>query len=219
MRFSDRTDAGRKLGVALQEYGRVEDAVVLALPRGGVLVGFAVAEEINAPLDVLVVRKVGVPGHEELAMGAVAGGGVTVRNEDILRELRIPEAMFDHAAEQQRREVARREELYRGDRPPLELADRTVILVDDGLATGASMKAAVGAVRQCQPKLLVVAVPVAAHSTAEEFRLAVARLVCIHEPTFLDGVGRWYDDFRQISDAEVRQLLEEASQRHPAAGR
>ena len=219
MRFSDRIEAGRKLAMALREYGSHEDAVVLALPRGGVVVGFAVAEEMNAPLEVLVVRKVGVPGHEELAMGAVAGGGVTIRNEDILRDLRISDAMFDHAAEQQRGEVARRERLYRGDRESLDLADRTVILADDGLATGASMKAAVSAVRQCQPKRLIVAVPVAAHSVAEEFRLAVARLVCIHEPTFLDGVGRWYSDFRQISDAEVRQLLEEASHRHPAVGR
>ncbi len=210
MRYIDRHDAGRKLALRLSDYTGAEDLIVLGLPRGGVPVAAAVAEQLGGPLDTIVVRKVGVPGHEELAMGAVAGG-VTVRNDLVLERLHVPPGVFEIHAEAQRKEVQRREALYRGDQPPLPLRDRTVILVDDGLATGATMKAAVEAVRKSHPRRLIVAVPVAARATADAFRqmleAASEEVVCLHEAEMLDGVGRWYEDFRQIDDQEVRHLL------------
>jgi len=180
-------------------------------------VGYAVAEDLEAPLDVYVVRKVGVPGHSELAMGAVAGGGVVVRNEDVLQGLQIPQHIFDEEARQQQLEVRRREALYRGHRPDVDVRGRTAILVDDGLATGASMKAAVQAVGQRGPRQLVVGVPVAARVVADRFRRMLDRFVCLHEPEYLDGVGRWYEDFHQTTDDEVRQLLDAAAERYAAA--
>ncbi len=220
MRLSDRTEAGRKLALRLSDYTGVEGLVVLGLPRGGVPVAAAVAEQLGAELDTFVVRKVGVPGHEELAMGAVAGGGVTVQNELVIERLGITPEIFEHCAEKQRREVERREKLYRRGLPACELRGRSVILTDDGLATGATMKAAVEAVRKAQPKRLIVAVPVAARETADEFRQMLQRpgetFVCLSEPAFFDGVSRWYDDFRQIGDDEVRRLLEAAGP-YPAA--
>lgn len=186
MRFSNRTEAGRRLASRLREYAGAEDLVVLGLPRGGLPVASAVAEQLDAPLDTFVVRKVGVPGHEELAMGAVASGGVTVRNEEVVGRLGVPPEVFEHSAEAQRREVERREGLYREGQPAHELPGRTVILTDDGLATGATMKAAVEAVRKTQPRRLIVAVPVAARVTADEFRRMLQRpgegFVCLNEP-------------------------------------
>ncbi len=220
MRWSNRTEAGRKLGLQLSDYTGKERLVVLGLPRGGVPVAAAVAEQLGAPLDTFVVRKVGVPGHEELAMGAVAGGGVTVRNELVLERLGVPHDVFEVHAEREREEVQRREERYRRDLPPLDLRDRPVALVDDGLATGATMKAAVEAVRQSHPQRLIVAVPVAARATANAFRELLEEpdeeLVCLQEVEMLDGVGRWYEDFRQIDDAEVQELLESSARRAPA---
>jgi len=216
MRFADRQEAGHELAARLQQYNHGE-LVVLGLPRGGVPVGYAVAEDLEAPLDVYVVRKVGVPGHSELAMGAVAGGGVVVRNEDVLQGLQIPQHIFDEEARQQQLEVRRREALYRGHRPDVDVRGRTAILVDDGLATGASMKAAVQAVGQRGPRQLVVGVPVAARVVADRFRRMLDRFVCLHEPEYLDGVGRWYEDFHQTTDDEVRQLLDAAAERYAAA--
>ncbi len=219
MRYANRTEAGRKLAVRLEEYTGAEDLIVLGLPRGGVPVAAAVAEQLGAPLDAYVVRKVGVPGHEELAMGAVADG-VTVSNELVLERLEVPPDVFEDHAEAQRKEVQRREALYRGDQPPPPLRDRTVILVDDGLATGATMKAAVEAVRKSHPRRLIVAVPVAARATADAFRERLQapdeELVCLREPEMLDGVGRWYEDFRQIDDQEVRHLLESGGRQSTA---
>jgi putative phosphoribosyl transferase len=208
MKFTNRQEAGRQLASRLTKYRNVANTLVLGLPRGGVPVAYAVAEELNAPLDTFIVRKVGVPGHQELAMGAVASGGVAVSNRGVIRGLQVPQNVFDGMAEQERREIERREELYRGHRPGLVIEGRTTILVDDGLATGASMRAAVAAVRQQRPRRLVVAVPVAARATAEQFRQLVDHFVSVLEPDELDGVGRWYDDFRQTTDQEVRQLLD-----------
>jgi len=224
MRLSHRTDAGRRLASRLTEYAGMKDLVVLGLPRGGVPVASAIAEQLDARLDTFVVRKVGVPGHEELAMGAVASGGVTVRNEGVLDGLGVPSDVFEACAEKQRREVERREALYRDGRSPPELRDRNVILTDDGLATGATMRAAVEAVRKAEPRRLIVAVPVAARDTADRFRRLLEgpreTFVCLDEPAALDGVGRWYDDFRQIGDGEVRRLLDAGARRRaPGAGK
>ena len=220
MRYANRTEAGRKLALRLEAYTGAEDLIVLGLPRGGVPVAATVAEQLGVPLDTYVVRKVGVPGHEELAMGAVAGAGVTVRNEFVLEHLGVPAEVFEEHAEAQRREVRRREERYRRGLPSRELRDRTVVLIDDGLATGATMKAAVEAVRKSHPARLIVAVPVAARATAESLRQLLTgpgeEFICLNEPEMLDGVGRWYDDFRQIDDDEVCQLLESAARQRAA---
>lgn len=182
------------------------NAIVLALPRGGVPVAWEVARELGLPLDVFIVRKVGVPGHEELAMGAVASGGTVVRNEDVLRSLEIDGETFAQAAAVQLEEVERREELYRGG-PPLAIENKTVILVDDGVATGSSMLAAVRAVRKRGAKSVIVAVPVAAAETASLFRGEADTLFAAATPEPFRGVGAWYDDFRQTTDEEVRELL------------
>jgi predicted phosphoribosyltransferase len=189
---------------------------VLALPRGGVPVASEVARALNAPLDVFLVRKLGVPGQEELAMGAIATGGVRVLNEDVVRALQIPDEVIDAVAETQWRELGRRERSYRDDRPPPDVRGRTVILIDDGLATGSTMRAAVAALRQQGPARVVVAVPVASASTCEEFRDEVDDVVCAHTPEPFYAVGSWYRDFTQTSDEEVRALLDQAAPRHPA---
>ena len=216
MRFRNRTEAGRILASRLSSYRELDGLLVLGLPRGGVPVAFPVAERLRAPLDVFVVRKIGVPGNEEFAMGAVAGGGVVVRNQAVLRMLGISNDVFRRAAEQQQQEVTRREQLYRTKQTGVEPRDRIVMLVDDGLATGASMRAAVRAVHQRRPARVVVAVPVAARAVAEDFRAVLDDFVCVHEPEDLGSVGRWYEDFQQTTDAEVRRLLEEAAQRQQA---
>jgi predicted phosphoribosyltransferase len=212
MLFRDRADAGRQLAEELTAYADRPDVLVLALPRGGVPVAYEVARALHAPLDVFLVRKLGVPGHAELAMGALATGGVRVLNEDVVEGLRIPEEVIDEVAAEEQRELQRREAAYRGDRPPLDVRGRTVILVDDGLATGASMRAAVAALRQQRPAQIVIAVPVAAAETCAELRTEVDDLVCAHTPRPFYAVGLWYEDFSQTTDAEVHDLLERAAE-------
>jgi predicted phosphoribosyltransferase len=210
MRFQDRIDAGRQLATKLLRYAGRPDVLVLALPRGGVPVGFAVAQALEAPLDVFLVRKLGVPGREELAMGAIATGGVRVLNEDVVRHLDIPPEVIDEVTEQEGRELERREQSYRGNRPPPAVAGRIVILVDDGLATGSTMRAAVAALRRQGPARIVVAVPVGAPETCGELAREADEVVCALMPEPFYAVGLWYDDFSQTSDEEVRELLAEA---------
>ena len=209
--FRDRRDAGRVLaGKLLLRYANRPDVVVLALPRGGVPVGYEVARALHAPLDVFIVRKLGVPGHEELAMGAIGSGGVRVLNDEIVRMLDIPHSLIDEVAAREQREIERREREYRGGYPPPRLAGCVALLVDDGLATGATMRAAVQALRQQQPAQVVVAVPTAAAQTCDEFRHEVDEIVCAFTPEPFYGVGMWYDDFAQTTDEEVRELLRQA---------
>jgi predicted phosphoribosyltransferase len=208
MRFRDRAQAGQLLAAELEEYSGRDDVVVLALPRGGVPVALEVARGLGAPLDVFPVRKLGVPGHEELAVGAIGPGGVRVTNPLVVVEARIGRDELDAIAEVEARELERQERLYRGGRPPLELAGRTAILVDDGLATGASMRAAALAASAGLPREVVVAVPVAAESTARELSREVDRVVCVLMPPRFLAVGAWYEDFGPVGDDEVRRLLE-----------
>jgi predicted phosphoribosyltransferase len=210
--FEDRRDAGRRLGRRLSAYAAAPDVIVLGLPRGGVPVAFEVARAIGASLDVFLVRKLGVPGHEELAMGAIASGGVRFLNEDVVHALGISDATLDEAARVEGRELRRREESYRGGHPAPDVAGRTVILVDDGLATGSSMKAAVAAVRRLQPARVVVAVPVAAEATCRELAAQVDEVICLSTPTYFMAVGQFYEDFSQTTDEEVHRLLAEAAQ-------
>jgi predicted phosphoribosyltransferase len=206
-RFRDRAEAGRLLADRLRHYAGRDDVIVLALPRGGVPVGYEVAKALGAPLDVFVVRKLGVPGYEELAMGAIASGGLIVLNPEALEALSISEADIHRAAAVELRELERREEVYRGGHDPPDVAGKTVILVDDGLATGATMRAAALAVRQLHPARVVVAVPVAAAETCDDFRDVVDEIVCSVTPRPFRAVGLWYEDFSQTSDDEVRELL------------
>ena len=206
-RFRNRTDAGRRLAEKLAAYANRPDVLVLALPRGGVPVGCEVARALGAPLDVFLVRKLGVPGYEELAMGAVATGGVRVLNDEIVRRLGISEHEIDAAVARELQELARRERLFRGDRPPPDVAGRTVILVDDGLATGATMRAAIRALRQQQPAHIVVAVPTASPDTCEALKAEADDVICAMTPEPFFAVGHWYEDFTQTTDDEVRELL------------
>jgi putative phosphoribosyl transferase len=206
-RFRNRTDAGRQLAEKLVAYADRGDVLVLALPRGGVPVAFEVAQALGAPLDVFVVRKLGVPGYEELAMGAVATGGVRVLNDEIVRGLGISDHQIDAVVARELHELARRERLYRGDRPPPDVAGRTVILVDDGLATGATMRAAVAALRQRQPARIVIAVSTASPDTSEALKAEADDVVCAMTPEPFFAVGHWYEDFTQTTDDEVRELL------------
>jgi putative phosphoribosyl transferase len=207
--FANRRDAGRKLASVLPGYANRDDVVVLALPRGGVPVGFEVARALRAPLDVFLVRKLGVPWHPELAMGAIASGGVRVLNDDVVEMLGVSPAEIDAVADDEARELERREHQYRGDRGTAEISGRTVILVDDGLATGASMRAAVLAVRISRPARVVIAVPVASAQTCRELRAdeSVDDVVCVLSPDDFAAVGHWYDDFAQVSDDDVHALL------------
>jgi predicted phosphoribosyltransferase len=211
-RFEDRADAGRRLAERLSEYADQPGVIVLALPRGGVPVAAEVARSIRAPLDVLLVRKLGVPGHEELAMGALASGGVRVLNEDVIRSLQIPDEVIDRVALKEQRELERREGAYRAARPHPKLWGRVVILIDDGLATGSTMRAAVSAVRAQGPSQIVVAVPVAAVSTCEEFQELADACVCLETPDPFQAVGLWYDNFSQTTDDEVRELLRQTAE-------
>jgi predicted phosphoribosyltransferase len=207
-RFRDRDEAGRLLGAEVaRRVGKRVETIVLALPRGGVPVGHAVAEAIGAPLDVFIVRKLGVPGHEELAMGAIASGGVRVLNHDVLNHVPVPQRAIDAVAERELRELERREQAYRGNQPALSVEGRTVIIVDDGLATGSTMRAAVRALGKMNPRSIVVAVPVAARSTCEEFRSEVDEIICLRTPEPFQAVGLWYEDFSQTTDEEVHALL------------
>jgi predicted phosphoribosyltransferase len=195
------------LGEKLQEYSKRPDVIVLGLPRGGVPVAKEVATALDAPLDVFVVRKLGVPRREELAMGAIASGGVRVLNEDVVHSLRIEPQVIESVAAAETRELARREDLYRGTRPPLDLAGKVVILVDDGLATGSTMRAAIAAARRHDPAEVVAAVPVAAPSTCESLRAVADNVVCAVTPKNLYAVGQWYRNFDQTSDGDIADLL------------
>jgi putative phosphoribosyl transferase len=205
--FRDRTDAGQRLADRLQLYAHRRDLLVLGLPRGGVPVAAAVAQALRAPLDVCLVRKLGVPGHEELALGAIASGGVRVLNDDIVSGLGITAATIDTIAARELAELQRRDRAYRGDRPPPQIADRTVLLVDDGIATGATMRAAIAVTLAQRPAALVVAAPVAAPSIVHALRTTVDAVVCVTVPETLRAIGFWYTDFDQTTDDEVRQLL------------
>jgi putative phosphoribosyl transferase len=211
-RFTNRTEAGRQLANDLKEYAGREDALVLALPRGGVPVAFEVARALGLPMDLFLVRKLGVPGHEELAMGAIASGGLRVLNEDVVRMFSPPEDTIARVAAQEQEELERRERAYRGGRRDLRLEGKTVILVDDGLATGSTMRAAAQAVRAQDPARIVVAVPVAAAETCDELRGEVDEVVCTLTPEPFRAVGIWYDDFAQTTDEEVRELLRRADE-------
>ncbi|WP_414752545.1 phosphoribosyltransferase [Anabaena sp. CCY 9910] len=222
MLFKDRTVAGQVLAKKLADYANRSNVLVLALPRGGVPVGFEVARALNAPLDVLVVRKLGVPHNEELAMGALAklpgtgfaSGGVRILNQSIVNDIQISDEVIARVAVQEERELERRESMYRGDRPFPNLKGQTVILVDDGLATGATMWAAIIAVRQQQPKEIVIAVPVAAPETCDEMQSKVEKIVCANTPSPFYSVGMWYEKFPQTTDDEVRELLNKANNNH-----
>jgi putative phosphoribosyl transferase len=211
--YKNRTAAGQFLAEELAAYANRPDVLVLALPRGGVPVAFEVAKALNAPLDVFVVRKLGVPDQPELAMGAIASGGVRVLNQDIVRSLRLTETEISREEAKQRQELERRERLYRGNRPFPVIRGHTVIVVDDGLATGATMRAAIIALLTQQPARLVVAVPVAAPQTCQELESEVDEVVCAVTPTPFYSVGLWYENFPQTSDEEVRSLLEKAAKR------
>jgi len=207
--FKDRADAGRFLASKLDQFANLADVIVVGLPRGGVPVAYEVAHQLKAPLDLLVVRKLGVPGHEELAMGAIASGVVCLLNQDVLSHLGIPQDIIDLVIESEQRELARREREYRQNRPTLKLRGQTVIVVDDGLATGSSMHAAVTAIRQKQPKKIIVAVPVGARDTCQSFQNEVDTIaICAITPESFQSVGAWYANFTPTTDDEVRKCLE-----------
>ncbi|HWQ93706.1 MAG TPA: phosphoribosyltransferase [Clostridia bacterium] len=211
--FQDRTDAGRFLARKLKPHAGEPGVIVLALPRGGVPVGYEVARELHAPLDVFVVRKLGVPGNEELAMGAIGSGGVRVMNEPVVRQLQISREVIEAVAREQEAELARRERMCRGTRPPANVEGKKVILVDDGLATGATMRAAVEAVRKRHPAALIVAVPVGAEDTCRDLRGRVDELICGQTPDPFFSVGTWYSNFLETTDEEVKRLLDKAGER------
>ena len=208
--FRDRADAGRMLAGKLGEYKGREGVLVLGLPRGGVPVAFAVAGALKKPLDIFLVRKLGLPGQEELAMGAIASGGIRVLNDEVVTALHVPQRIIDAVADRERKELERRERAYRGARPPAAIRGKTVILVDDGLATGSSMRAAVAGLRAQGPARIVVAVPVAPPDTCELLEREVDAVVCAATPEPFHGVGLWYESFDQTTDEEVRGLLERA---------
>lgn len=217
--FRSRTDAGQRLAAKLAHY-KDENPLVLALPRGGVPVGFEVAAALDAPLDIIVVRKLGAPGQPELGIGAVVDGDhpQSVLNEDVMRALDVSDDYLHREVAMELQEIRRRQERYRGGRPPELIAGRTVILVDDGIATGGSVRAAVRGLRRAQPKRLVLAVPVAPRETIESLRAEVDDLVCLGSPLFFHAVGQFYDDFSQTSDEEVIRLLDRARQRRKGGG-
>ncbi len=212
--FQDREAAGKYLATKLTRYADRPDVMVLALPRGGVPVAYEVAQALHAPLDVFIVRKLGMPGHEELAMGAIASGGVRVLNQAVVQGLHIPGYVIDQVTAQELGELARREREYRDDRPLPDIHDKIVILVDDGLATGSTMRAAVLALKQQHPARIVVAVPVASPEACDEFRDEVDNIICAATPTPFYGVGAWYQDFSQTTDQEVHDLLQRAAERY-----
>jgi putative phosphoribosyl transferase len=210
-RFRDRSEAGRLLAEQLAEYSARSDVLVLALPRGGVPVALEIARRLSAPLDVFLVRKLGVPWHRELAMGAIASGGIEVLNDEVVRTYRIPRHVLDAVAKVEGEELERRMWSYRGNKPLPQLTGHVVVLVDDGIATGSTMRAAVAAVRRQHPAEVVVAVPVAAADTRDELQDEVDRVICLSTPVTFVAVGDWYEDFSQTSDDQVRALLEMGS--------
>lgn len=215
--FRDRVDAGRQLAKALAVYADRDDLQLLALPRGGVPVAYEVARALHAPLDVFIVRKLGLPGHEEYAMGAVATGGVTVVDDAVVKRFGVTASALAEVIDRERMELQRREDLYRGGEPPPDLSGKTVILIDDGLATGSSMKAAVAALRKEKSSRVIVAVPIGSYETCEMLRDEADSVVCALTPDPFYAVGVWYDDFAQTTDEEVRELLDAAARQLPRA--
>ncbi|MCP3137697.1 phosphoribosyltransferase [Pyxidicoccus xibeiensis] len=215
--FLDRYEGGRELAELLRPYAHRPDTLVLGLPRGGVPVALVVAQELGAPLDVFLVRKLGTPGHEELAMGAIASGGVRVINREVVEQLEIPQEAINATAEREARELRRREQRYRDGRPPPDVSGRTVILVDDGLATGTTMRAAVAALRRLEPARIVVAVPVGATESCEVLAAEADEVICARMPEPFYAVGLWYRDFAQTTDEEVRELLSHAAMERGAS--
>ena len=208
--FANRAEGGHRLAESLKRYRGKADTIVIGLPRGGVVTAAAVAEDLDLPLDVLVVRKLGTPGQEELAMGAIGPGGVRVLNHDVVSSLRIAPERIEAVARREQAELERRERLFRGNEPPLRFAGKTVIVVDDGLATGSTMSAAIAVIRKDAPARIVLAVPVAPVDTLERFRLLVDELVYLETPEPFMAVGYWYVDFAQVEDSEVVEMLERA---------
>jgi len=206
-KFVDRHEAGKILAEQLKQYAKSDNTIVLALPRGGVPVAYEIAKILSLPLDVFIVRKLGVPGHEELAMGAIATGGITVFNDEIVHSLNIPKYAIDQVIQSEKQELQRRDLIYRDNRPFPSLEGKTIILVDDGIATGATMRAAIKALQQQKPANIVIAVPVAAFSTCEEMAKLVDKIVCPLMPHEFYAVGVWYENFSQTSDEEVFELL------------
>jgi putative phosphoribosyl transferase len=209
--FRDRSDAGRILASRLTHYKGRKDVVVLALPRGGIPVAYEIGKELGVPVDVFVVRKLGVPGQEELAMGAIASGDVRIINYDVVNQFGIDQETIDRITDEERQELRRREQLYRGDRRPPALAGKSIILVDDGIATGSTMRAAIAAMRQSTPARLIVAVPVAAASTYREMSAEVDEFICPETPEAFFAISQWYERFEQTTDDEVRDLLSRAA--------
>ena len=209
--FQNRTQAGELLATKLIAYAKRPDVVVLGLPRGGVPVAFEVAKTLNVPLDIILVRKLGVPAQPELAMGAIATGGVRVLNDDVVKWLGISEAEIDTVVQREMQELERRDRLYRGNRPMPHVENRTVILVDDGIATGSTLRAAIAALRQQQPQQIIVAVPIASTSVCQQLRSEADDVVCAIEVEQLSAISLWYEEFTQTSDEEVRALLAEAA--------
>lgn len=205
--FSNRQQAGQILANSLTAYANRKDVIVLGLARGGVPVAYEVAKALKLPLDVFIVRKLGVPDQEEFAFGAIAMGGIVVFNHDVMQELYLSERDINQVIDKETQELARREKLYLGDRPHPIITDKTVILIDDGIATGATMKAAILALKQQKPAAIILAVPVAASSTCQELASLVDQLICPLQPTFFNAVGSWYDDFSQTTDEEVHRYL------------
>jgi predicted phosphoribosyltransferase len=206
-RFHNRSEAGRLLADRLAAFRGRSDVLVLALPRGGIPVAAEVAQALDAPLDIFLVRKLGLPGQEELAMGAIASGGIRVINDEVVQSLDVPDEVIDAAVADAQRELERRERLYRDCRPAADVRGRIVILVDDGLATGSTMRAAIAALRRRGPDMITVAVPVGAVSTCEELRALADGIVCLMAPDPLYAVGVWYEDFTQVTDEDVRRIL------------
>jgi putative phosphoribosyl transferase len=217
--FHNRFEAGRQLAQRLADYGDRDDVLVLALPRGGVPVAYEVAQALHVPMDLVLVRKLGLPGQEELAMGAIATGGTRVLNQEVLQQVAVPPQTLEQVTQREHQELNRRQRLYRGDQPDPQVQGRIVIVIDDGLATGSTMLAAVQALRQQAPARIVAAVPVAPPETCDMLSEYVDELVCLLQPSSFGGVGRWYDDFDQTSDQEVRDLLQHAAQQQHGPAR
>ncbi len=214
MIFRNRQEAGQRLAAHLGKYANRQDAIVLGVPRGGVPIAFEVARALNLPLNVFVLRKLGVPGHEEFAFGAIGSGGVRVLDREVVEALGLSILMIEAVTQVERAELARREQIYRGGRPPLDVRGQTVILVDDGIATGASVTAGVRTLRQMQPAAIVIAAPVVPLAAVNRLRREVDDVVCAEIPETFFGVGQFYDDFSQVSDAEVNELLKTSFRQH-----